>query len=66
MSNCRLLATFFSAAFAAAGFASAAAPQGVVNVADFMPTDGKTDLADAIQRVIDEHPNRKPVEKWSL
>ena len=58
MSNCRLLATFFSAAFAAAGFASAAAPQGVVNVADFMPTDGKADVADAIQRVIDEHPNR--------
>ncbi len=42
----------------AAVFASAAAPQGVVNVADFMPTDGKADVADAIQRVIDEHPNR--------
>ena len=31
---------------------------GVVSVADFMPTDGKTDVADRIQRVIDEHPNR--------
>ena len=31
---------------------------GVVSAADFMPTDGKTDVADRIQRVIDEHPNR--------
>ena len=31
---------------------------GVVSVADFMSTDGKSDVADAIQRVIDEHPNR--------
>ena len=31
---------------------------GVVSVADFTPTDGKTDVADEIQRVIDEHPNR--------
>lgn len=31
---------------------------GVVSVADFMPTDGKADVADKIQRVIDEHPNR--------
>ena len=31
---------------------------GVVSVADFMPTDGKADVADAIQRVIDAHPNR--------
>ena len=31
---------------------------GVVSVADFMLTDGTTDVADKIQRVIDEHPNR--------
>lgn len=31
---------------------------GVVSVADFMLTDGTTDVADRIQRVIDEHPNR--------
>ena len=29
---------------------------GVVSAADFMPTDGKTDVADRIQRVIDEYP----------
>ena len=54
------------AAFAATDFASAAAVRpesapyhagGVVSAADFMPTDGKTDVADAIQRLIDEHPN---------
>ena len=33
-------------------------PPGVVNVSDFMPTDGKADVADAIQRVIDSNPNR--------
>ena len=31
---------------------------GVVSVADFMLTDGTTEVADKIQRVIDEHPNR--------
>lgn len=31
---------------------------GVVNIADFVATDGKTDVAEAIQRVIDTHPNR--------
>lgn len=45
---------------ALAAHAAVALPStaGVVSVADFMPTDGKTDVSDAIQRVIDEHPNR--------
>ncbi len=43
--------------FAAAAVAAQPGP-GVVSVADFMPTDGKADVADRIQRVIDEHPNR--------
>ena len=46
---------------AAAGMppVDAAKPEfGIVSVADFMPTDGKADVADKIQRVIDEYPNR--------
>ena len=31
---------------------------GVVVVTDFVPADGKTDVADALQKVIDTHPNR--------
>lgn len=45
---------------AAAGVAPAATAKpgpGVVSVADYMPTDGKSDVADKIQRVIDGHPN---------
>lgn len=48
-----------AAAVVLAAAAVAAQPgPGVVSVADFMPTDGKTDVAGKIQRVIDEHPNR--------
>ncbi len=38
--------------------AAAQAVQGFVNVADFVAADGKTDDADAIQRLIDANPNR--------
>ena len=30
----------------------------MINISDFVPTDGKTDVADAIQKVICENPNR--------
>lgn len=42
----------------AVDMALAAAAPGVVNIADFVANDGKTDVADAIQRVIDSNPNR--------
>ena len=38
--------------------ADAATPRGFVNVADFAAADGKTDASAAIQRLIDENPNR--------
>ena len=41
---------------------SAAAPdaarRGFVVVTDFVPADGQTDVSDALQKVIDTHPNR--------
>ena len=60
-SPCALLLVAAVALIFAAEARSESAPYhagGVVSVADFMPTDGKTDVADRIQRVIDEHPNR--------
>ena len=33
-------------------------PRGCVNVADYVASDGKTDVADGIQRLIEENPNR--------
>ena len=36
----------------------AAVPPGVLNVAEFVAADGKSDVADALQRVIDGNPNR--------
>ena len=60
-SPCALLLVVAAALIFAAEARSESAPYhagGVVSVADFMPTDGKTDVADRIQRVIDEHPNR--------
>lgn len=45
-------------AFSATAASAVPSAAGVVSVADFMPTDGRTDVADAIQRVIDEQPNR--------
>ena len=44
-------------AFLAAGGATPDV-RGFVNVAEFVQADGKTDVADAIQRVIDANPNR--------
>lgn len=41
------------------GSANAGAiPPSVVNVADFVAADGKSDAADGIQRLIDANPNR--------
>ena len=60
-SPCALRMVAAAALIFAAAARSESAPYhagGVVSVADFMPTDGKTDVADRIQRVIDEHPNR--------
>ena len=60
-SPCALLLVAAVALIFAAEARSESAPYragGVVSAADFMPTDGKTDVADRIQRVIDEHPNR--------
>lgn len=31
---------------------------GFISVADFVPTDGKADVSDALQKLIDSHPNR--------
>ena len=45
------------AALAAAGEPSAPRP-GFINVADFAPSDGSADASAAIQRLIDENPNR--------
>ena len=33
-------------------------PSGYVVVTDYVKADGKTDVSDALQQVIDEHPNR--------
>ena len=48
--------------FACASMLSAAAPdaarRGFVVVTDFVKADGQTDVSDAIQKVIDTHPNR--------
>ena len=45
-----------------ASMLSAAAPdaarRGFVVVTDFVPADGQTDVSDALQKVIDTHPNR--------
>ena len=51
---------FFVMAALAAASRCAALPsvRGVVNVADFVAADGSTDVADAVQRLIDENPNR--------
>ena len=38
--------------------AAAQAVQGFVNVADFVAADGKADVSDAIQRLIEANPNR--------
>ncbi len=60
-SPCALLLVAAVALIFAAEARSESTPyhaDGVVSAADFMPTDGKTDVADRIQRVIDEHPNR--------
>ena len=38
--------------------APASSKTGVVVVTDFVSADGKTDVADALQKVIDTHPNR--------
>ena len=37
---------------------SEAMPHGVVNVAEFVASDGSVDVADGIQRLIDANPNR--------
>lgn len=38
--------------------ASAQAVQGFINVTDFVAADGKADVSDAIQRLIEANPNR--------
>lgn len=32
--------------------------KGYINVSDYLPTDGKTDIAEELQQLIDSHPNR--------
>lgn len=52
----RVFAACAAAMLALGGWA--AVPPGAVNIAEFVAADGKTDVADALQRVIDGNPNR--------
>ena len=57
----RFVISVLATAFAAAGVCADAAPatrMGYVVVTDYVAADGKTDAADAIQRLIDANPNR--------
>ena len=54
----RMLIAILLLAAAACATDPAAARKGFVIVTDFVPADGKTDVSDAIQKVIDDNPNR--------
>ena len=54
----RLLPAVILLASMVCAMADDAARKGFVVVTDFVPADGKSDVADAIQKVIDTHPNR--------
>ena len=54
----RLLPAVILLAAVVCAMADDAARKGFVVVTDFVPADGKSDVAEAIQKVIDTHPNR--------
>ena len=54
----RLVAVLLVVAGTCVAVADDAARRGFVVVTDFVAADGKTDVADALQKVIDTHPNR--------
>ena len=54
----RFVALSLCGVLSATGVALAANPAGAVNMAELVDASGKSDASDAIQRVIDSHPNR--------